>query len=61
MRHPGRVYTRKMIFQAVWGTTEAPNSNVVESHLTRVRRKLRAAGIYGLLRNMHRLGYTFNP
>lgn len=61
MRHPGRIYSRTLIYQAVWGTGEAPNSNVVESYVTGIRRKLRAAGVYGLLRTVHRLGYALYP
>ena len=61
MRHPGRIHTSTMIYHAVWGTQTAPNSNVVEAHLTRIRHKLRAVGVHDLLRNVHRLGFALNP
>ncbi|WP_407543008.1 response regulator transcription factor (plasmid) [Deinococcus radiomollis] len=58
MRHPERIYTSTMVYQAVWGTGMAPTSNVVETHVTRIRQKLRAVGVHGLIRNVHRLGYA---
>jgi two-component system OmpR family response regulator len=60
MRHPERIYTT-MVYQAVWGTDMAPSSNVIESHVTRIRQKLRAVDVHGLIRNVHRIGYALCP
>ena len=60
MRHPGRIYTRTLIFQAVWDTDEMPASNVVETYMTGIRRKLRAVGIYGFLRTVDSYGYSLH-
>lgn len=40
MRHAGRVVTRKMLLEAVWGFRFDPQTNIVESHLSRMRAKL---------------------
>ena len=44
MRHAGRVVTRTMLLELVWGFQFDPQTNIVESHLSRVRAKLREGG-----------------
>jgi two-component system OmpR family response regulator len=41
MRHAGRIVTRKMFLELVWGFDFDPQTNIVESHLSRLRAKLR--------------------
>jgi two-component system OmpR family response regulator len=41
MRHAGRIVTRTMFLEQVWGFHFDPQTNIVESHLSRVRSKLR--------------------
>lgn len=41
MRHAGRVVTRTMFLERVWGFHFDPQTNIVESHLSRLRTKLR--------------------
>ncbi|QDZ07917.1 response regulator transcription factor [Sphingomonas panacisoli] len=41
MRNAGRVVTRTMFLEEVWGFHFDPQTNIVESHLSRVRSKLR--------------------
>ena len=45
MRNAGRVVTRTMFLENVWGFHFDPQTNIVESHLSRLRSKLR----FGLL------------
>lgn len=40
MRNAGRVVTRTMLLEAVWGYDFDPQTNIVESHLSRMRSKL---------------------
>lgn len=44
MRHPGKVVTRTMFLERVWGFHFDPQTNIVESHLSRLRTKLRDGG-----------------
>jgi len=44
MRNAGRVVTRTMLLEQVWGYHFDPQTNIVESHLSRLRAKLREAG-----------------
>lgn len=40
MRHEGAVVTRAMLLKAVWGINFDPGTNVVESHLSRLRARI---------------------
>lgn len=41
MRHAGRIVTRRMFLEQVWGFHFDPQTNIVESHLSRLRGKLK--------------------
>lgn len=41
MRHAGRIVTRTMFLESVWGFHFDPQTNIVESHLSRMRSKMR--------------------
>ena len=41
MRHAGRIVTRTMFLEEIWGFHFDPQTNIVESHLSRLRSKLR--------------------
>jgi len=43
MRHPGQVLTRTMLLERVWDFNFDPTTNVVDVHVSRLRRKLDAA------------------
>lgn len=40
LRHAGRVLTRKMLLEKVWGLHFDPRTNVVETHMSRLRGKI---------------------
>lgn len=42
MRNPGRVMTRTMLLERVWDFDFEPKTNIVETHLSRLRSKLNA-------------------
>ncbi len=42
MRNPGRIMTRTMLLERVWDFDFDPKTNIVESHLSRLRAKLNA-------------------
>lgn len=44
MRHAGRTVTRTMLLELVWGFHFDPQTNIVESHMSRLRTKLKADG-----------------
>jgi two-component system OmpR family response regulator len=60
VRRPARIVTRSMLLQDVWGYTFEPNSNVVDVHMGRLRRKVDADGEVQLIRNVRGRGYVFD-
>lgn len=60
VRRPGRIVTRSMLLQDVWGYSFEPNSNVVDVHIGRLRRKVDAEGEVQLIRNVRGQGYVLD-
>jgi two-component system copper resistance phosphate regulon response regulator CusR len=57
-RNAGRVVTRSMILDKVWGMRIQPDTNVVDVHIYRLRGKVDAAGQVPLIRTMRGVGYV---
>jgi len=56
------VVTRDQLLQDVWGYAHNGYARTVDTHVTRLRRKLSAAGLdAGMLRTVHGVGYAFEP
>ncbi|WP_294232899.1 response regulator transcription factor [uncultured Sphingomonas sp.] len=60
VRRPGRIITRSMLLQDVWGYSFEPNTNVVDVHMGRLRRKVDGEGEAPLIRNVRGQGYVFD-
>ncbi|WP_407542738.1 winged helix-turn-helix domain-containing protein (plasmid) [Deinococcus radiomollis] len=62
MRNPDQVFSRRMIFEVVWGKDRAPNGNNVDALVSRLRRKLEEAGAYILCTvRVRGVGYALQP
>jgi DNA-binding response OmpR family regulator len=57
-RNAGRVVTRSMILDQVWGMRIQPDTNVVDVHIYRLRGKVDAPGQQPLIRTMRGVGYV---
>ncbi|MGH2447284.1 MAG: response regulator transcription factor [Chloroflexota bacterium] len=57
MHNPGRVLTRSMIEEHVWGYDYAGFSNTVDVHIQRLRRKLDVPGHDSLIETVRGAGY----
>jgi two-component system response regulator MprA len=57
MRHPGRVLSRREIFEEVWGYDFLGDSNVIEVTLGHLRQKLEADGRPRLIHTVRAAGY----
>ena len=55
---PGEVLTRKEILRLVWSYDFDPGTNVVDVHVTRLRRKLEDEGVSDLIRTVRGVGYV---
>ena len=60
MRHPGQVLTRTMLLERVWDFAFDPTTNVVDVHVSRLRRKLEGAGGQTLIRTVRGAGYVLD-
>jgi two-component system OmpR family response regulator len=57
MRHTGRVLTRTMIFENVWGYRFDPGTNLIDVHIGRLRKKINMAGYTPLIHTVRGSGY----
>jgi DNA-binding response OmpR family regulator len=57
-RNPGRVVTRSMILDKVWGMRIQPDTNVVDVHIYRLRGKVDTDGRQSLIRTLRGVGYV---
>lgn len=60
MRHPGQVLTRTMLLERVWDFAFDPTTNVVDVHVSRLRRKLEQPGEAPLIRTVRGAGYVLD-
>jgi two-component system OmpR family response regulator len=60
MRNSGEVLNRTMIFEAIWGYHFDPGTNLIDVHLSRLRRKVDTAGLEPLIRTIRGSGYALN-
>jgi two-component system copper resistance phosphate regulon response regulator CusR len=57
-RNAGRVVTRSMILEKVWGMRIQPDTNVVDVHIYRLRGKVDGQGQPPLIRTLRGVGYV---
>jgi two-component system OmpR family response regulator len=57
VRHQERVVTRAMILDQVWGFTFDPKTNFIETHISRLRAKLREGDEPELIHTVRGTGY----
>lgn len=57
-RNAGRVVTRSMILDQVWGMRIQPDTNVVDVHIYRLRGKVDGASQQPLIKTMRGVGYV---
>ncbi|MEZ5077186.1 MAG: winged helix-turn-helix domain-containing protein [Solirubrobacterales bacterium] len=54
---PSRVFTKAELLEAVWGLTSGEKTRTLDSHASRLRRKLEAAGATGMVVTCWGVGY----
>ena len=60
MRNTGRVLTRTMLLERVWDIHFDPKTNVVETHVSRLRSKIDAPFKTNLIETIRNAGYKIN-
>ncbi|HTD27333.1 MAG TPA: response regulator transcription factor [Candidatus Elarobacter sp.] len=61
LRNPGRILTRPMLAEHVWGLDFDPESNVVDVYVGYLRRKIDGPGDARLLHTVRGAGYVLRP
>jgi len=56
-REPTRVFTREELVRDMWGHAHDGRARTLDSHASRLRRRLADAGAHGLLRNVWGVGF----
>lgn len=58
-QHPGRVYSRAQLLDAIYDAAHVVNDRTVDSHIKNLRRKLMEAGLEDPLGAVYGVGYRF--
>lgn len=60
VRHAGQVVTRTMLLENVWDFHFDPKTNIVETHISRLRSKLNAGNKSDLIHTVRGAGYMIH-
>lgn len=60
MRHAGRVVTRTMVLEHVWDFNFDPTTNIVDTHISRLRAKVGRPGEAELIQTVRGAGYMID-
>lgn len=60
MSHSGAVVTRTMLLESVWGFHFNPHTNIVDTHISRLRAKIDKGFATELIETVRGAGYKFN-
>nr|MCR5657181.1 winged helix-turn-helix domain-containing protein [Butyrivibrio sp.] len=57
MEQPGKVVSRESIMERLWGAEEFVDDNTLTVNVTRIRKKIDAAGVPNFITTKRGLGY----
>ncbi len=60
MSHPGRVFSREQLLDAVWGHDVYVEARTVDVHVRRLRKALNAGGAVDIVRTVRSAGYALD-
>ena len=60
MRHAGQVVTRTMLFEEVWNYRSVEPTNLIDMHISKLRRKLEAESAESMIRTVRGAGYMLH-
>ena len=61
LEHPGRVFSRERLLDAVWGRDSVIEVRTVDVHIRRLRKAINAGGAPDLIRTVRSAGYALDP
>ncbi len=59
-RHPGRVFTRAQLAEALFGYDSFTEDRTIDAHIKNLRQKLQNSGAPGLLKTVYGVGYKYD-
>lgn len=61
LRNPQRVFSSTILLERLWGFDEMPGEETIRTHIKRLRRKLKKAGVSEAIENIYGMGYRLMP
>jgi two-component system, OmpR family, response regulator len=61
LRHPGQAITRMMLLRDVWQFHFSIETNVVDAHVSNLRKKIDVPGFPSRIRNIRKVGFMLRP
>lgn len=61
LRHKGQTVTRAMLLQNVWDYQNDPHTNIIDTHMSRLRKKLDGDFEEPMLLTVRGIGFTLSP
>jgi two-component system OmpR family response regulator len=58
LRHSGRIVTRTMLLESIWDFHFDPKTNIVETHMSRLRGKINRGQAQELIHTVRGAGYV---
>ena len=60
LEHPGRVFSRERLLDAVWGRESVVEARTIDVHIRRLRKAINANGARDLIRTVRSAGYALD-
>ncbi len=61
LRHPQRIFSNTMLLERLWSLEDVPGEETIRTHIKRLRRKLKQAGVEDMIENVYGMGYRLKP
>jgi two-component system, OmpR family, phosphate regulon response regulator PhoB len=61
LEHPGRVFSRAQLLDAVWGNASEVEERTVDVHIRRLRKAINPPGLPDIIRTVRAAGYAIEP
>ncbi|MBE9110477.1 response regulator [Nodosilinea sp. LEGE 07298] len=61
LRYPDRIFSNTVLLERLWNADEAPGEETIRTHIKRLRRKLKQAGVDDMVENVYSMGYRLRP
>ena len=61
LRHPDRTFSNTVLLERLWSVDEAPGEETIRTHIKRLRRKIKQAGVDDIVANVYGMGYRLRP